>query len=92
MLGLTKTKTEKEIIKKWEESVKNDAEIMLKAAIKRCNNKGITASYHIKHGNVANEILSFAKRKNISLIVIGGYGLHGIGKLKTLGLVSINRR
>lgn len=88
MLGLTKTKTEKEIIKKWAESVKTDAEKMLKVAVKRCNEKGISASYHITKGNVTNEILSFAKKKHISLIVIGSYGLHGIGKLKTLGSTS----
>jgi len=85
MLGLTKIKSEKENIKKWTASVMADSEKMLKAAIKRCNEKGISASYCITHGNVANEILRFAKRKNISLIVIGSHGLHGIGKLKTLG-------
>ena len=40
------------------------------------------------HGNVANEILKFVEKKKISLIVIGSLGLHGIGKLKTLGSVS----
>lgn len=88
MLGLTKLKSEKEAIKKWTESVMADSEKMLKIAIKRCNAKGISASYHITRGNVTNEILKFAKRKNISLIVIGSYGLHGIGKLKTLGSTS----
>lgn len=85
MLRLTKIKSEKEIIKKWTASVMADSEKMLKVAIKRCNKKGISASYYITHGNVANEILRFAKRKNISLIVIGSHGLHGIGKLKILG-------
>jgi nucleotide-binding universal stress UspA family protein len=88
MLGLTKIKSEKETIKKWKESVMADSEKMLKTAIKRCNEKGISATYNITHGNVVNEILKFAKRKNISLIVIGSYGLHGIGKLKTLGSTS----
>ncbi len=88
MLGLTKLKSEKEIIKKWTESVIADSEKMLKIAIKRCNEKGIAASYNITRGNVTNEILKFAKRKNISLIVIGSHGLHGIGKLKTLGSTS----
>ena len=88
ILGLTKTRTEKGIRIKWEESVRMDAEKMLKMAVKRCNEKGISASHYIKHGNVANEILSFAKKKRISLIVIGSHGLHGIEKLKTLGSVS----
>ena len=88
MLGLIRTKSEKEAIKKWAELVRGDTEKMLKLAVKRCNEKGISVSYSITQGNVANEILSFSKRKRISLIVIGSHGLHGIGKLKTLGSVS----
>ena len=88
MLGLIRTKSEKETIKKWTESVRSDAEKMLKLAVKRCDERGISASYNIVQGNVANEILSFAKKKKISLIVIGSQGLHGIEKLKTLGSVS----
>lgn len=88
MLGLIRTKSEKEAVKKWTKSVRADAEKMLKLAVKRCDEKGISASYNITQGNVVNEILSFAKRKRISLIVIGSHGLHGIGKLKTLGSVS----
>jgi nucleotide-binding universal stress UspA family protein len=88
VLGLVRTRSEKESIKKWTESVRGNTEKMLKSAIKRCEQKGISASYNIAQGNVANEILSFAKRKKISLIIIGSHGLHGIGKLKTLGSVS----
>lgn len=88
LLRLTRTKSEKETMKKWAEIVREDTEKMLKLAVKRCNEKGISASYNIAHGNVANEILSFAKKKRISLIIIGSLGLHGIGKLKTLGSVS----
>lgn len=88
MLGLIRTKSEKDAIRKWTNSVKADTEKMLKLAVKRCAQKGISASYNTTQGNVANEILKFAKRKRISLIVIGSHGLHGIGKLKTLGSVS----
>ena len=88
ILGLTRTRSEKESIKKWTKSIRGNTEKMLKAAVKRCQQKGISASYNIAQGNVANEILSFVKRKKISLIVIGSHGLHGIGKLKTLGSVS----
>jgi len=88
ILGLTRTRSEKEAIKKWTESVRGNTEKMLKSAVKRCQQKGVSTSYNITQGNVANEILSFAKRKKISLIVIGSHGLHGIGKLKTLGSVS----
>lgn len=88
ILGLTRTRSEKEAIKKWTESVRENTEKMLKSAVKRCEQKGVSTSYNITQGNVANEILSFAKKKRISLIVIGSHGLHGIGKLKTLGSVS----
>ena len=88
LLGLTKTKSEKETMKKWEELVRIETEKMLKLAVKRCNEKGVSASYSIARGNVAKEILNFAEKKKISLIMIGSLGLHGIGKLKTLGSVS----
>ncbi|MBI2643068.1 MAG: universal stress protein [Nitrosarchaeum sp.] len=88
MLGLIRTRSEKEAMKKWSESVRANTEKMLKLAAKRCEQKGVSVSYNITQGNVANEILSFAKKKRISLIVIGSQGLHGIGKLKTLGSVS----
>ena len=88
MLGLTRTKSEKESMKKWEKTIKSDTEKMLKSAMKKCQEKGITVSYSIGKGNIANEILNFSKKKKISLIVIGSQGLHGIEKFKTLGSVS----
>jgi nucleotide-binding universal stress UspA family protein len=88
MLGMIRTKSEKEAIRKWEKTVTTDSEKMLKSAIKKCQEKGITASYSISRGNVANEILNVSKKKKISLIVIGSQGLYGIEKLKTLGSVS----
>ena len=88
LLGIIKSKKEKEAIKKWSKSVKTDTEKMLKNALKKCESKGITASYVISEGEISNKILDFAAKKKISLIVIGSHGLHGIGKLKTLGSVS----
>jgi nucleotide-binding universal stress UspA family protein len=61
---------------------------MLKNAVKKCESKGITASFSIEQGDVASEILDFSRKRKISLIIIGSHGLHGIGKLKTLGSVS----
>ena len=86
--GLIKSKKEKDAIKKWTKTVKDDTEKMLKNAIKKCESKGISASYIIEEGDVAGKILDFEKRKKITLIVIGSQGLHGLGKLKTLGSVS----
>jgi nucleotide-binding universal stress UspA family protein len=88
MLGLVRTKSEKEAIKKWTKSVRLDAEKLLKSTVKKCETKGVSASYNIAQGNITNEILNFVKRKKISLIIIGSQGLHGIKKLKTLGSVS----
>ena len=86
--GLTRTKSEKIAIQKWTKSVRTDAEKMLKSAVERCKAHGISASYRIAEGNVSKEILDFAKKKKITLIVIGSQGLHGISKLMTLGSVS----
>jgi nucleotide-binding universal stress UspA family protein len=90
MLGLVRTKSEKDTAKKWTKSVTLDAEKMLKSAVNKCEMKGVSASYSIVQGNITNEILSLAKQKKISLIVIGSQGLHGIKKFKTLGSISRN--
>jgi nucleotide-binding universal stress UspA family protein len=86
--SLIKSKEEKIAVKKWSKSVKADTEKMLKVAVKKCESKGITASFSIDQGDIAGKILDFSKRKKITLIVIGSQGLHGFGKLKTLGSVS----
>jgi nucleotide-binding universal stress UspA family protein len=86
--SLIKSKEEKAAIKKWSKSVKEDVEKKLKNAVKKCETKGITASFRIDQGDVASKILDFSKKKKITLIVIGSHGLHGIEKLKTLGSVS----
>jgi nucleotide-binding universal stress UspA family protein len=88
LLGIIKSKKEKNAIKKWSKSVKTDTEKTLKIALKKCESKGISTSYVISEGEISSKILDFASKKKISLIVIGSHGLHGIGKLKTLGSVS----
>ena len=88
--SLIKSKEEKATIKKWSKSVKKDTEKMVKNAVKKCESNGITASFRVEEGEIASKILDFATKKKISLIVIGSHGLHGLGKIKTLG--SISRR
>jgi len=90
MLGLVRTKSEKDTAKKWAKSVTLDVEKKFKSAVNKCEMKGVSASYRIVQGNITDEILSVAKRKKISLIVIGSQGLHGIKKFKTLGSISRN--
>ncbi len=86
--GLTRTKSEKEAVKKWTRTVKKDAEKMLQSAVNQCKSKGITARYNVTDGNVSKEILDFANKKKATIIIIGSQGLHGIEKLKSLGSVS----
>ena len=88
LLGILKSKKEKDTIKKLSKSMKLNSEKMLKNAVTKCNSRGISASYRIEEGEIATKILDFAKSKKITLIVIGSHGLQGIGKLKTLGSVS----
>lgn len=88
ILGLARTRAEKESMKKWKDTVKNDTEKMLKSVTQKCQEKGITISYNMSEGNIVEAILNFSQKKKISLIVIGSQGLHGIGKIKSLGSVS----
>ena len=88
LLGILKSKKEKETVKKLSKSLKLNAEKMLKNAAKKCNSKGISASYRIEEGEIVGKILDLANSKKITLIVIGSHGLQGISKLKTLGSVS----
>ncbi len=43
---------------------------------------------HVTSGNVVKQILDFASRENVELIVLGSAGLGGMSKLKALGSVS----
>ena len=88
MLGLTKSKSEKASINNLRKLIRNDAEKMLEGAVKKCKSNGITAKYFIAEGNTSKEILDFAKKKKATIIIIGSQGLHGIGKLKSLGSTS----
>jgi len=88
LLGMIKSKKEKDVIKRWSKSLKLDTEKMLKNAVKKCESKGISVSYKIEEGEIVGKILDYANSKKITLIVIGSHGIHGIGKIKTLGSVS----
>lgn len=86
--GLTRSKSEKLVIQKISKKIKLETERKLKKLAKTCESRGVSASYKISEGNISSEILSFAKKNGITLIIIGSQGLHGIGKIKTLGSVS----
>jgi len=89
LLGLVKGASRGDLEKRLLSSAKIEAENMERAQIEYCKSRGIAAHYKtIIDGNVVEEILRVAKKKSVDLIVIGSQGLHGIGKLKTLGSVS----
>jgi nucleotide-binding universal stress UspA family protein len=89
LLGLVKSASKGELQEKLLSSAKTEAESMERAQIAYCKSKGVVAHYKtIIDGNIVEEILKIAKKKSIDLIVIGSQGLHGIGKIKTLGSVS----
>lgn len=89
LLGLVKSASKGDLQKRLLSSAKIQAENMERAQIAYCKSKGISAHYKtVIDGNVVEEILRVAKKKSVDLIVIGSQGLHGVGKLKTLGSVS----
>lgn len=55
-----------------------------------CVKEGIRAQTKIVVGRPADQILSFAKREKIDLIVIGSTRLKGLLRIKGLGSVSRN--
>ena len=89
LLGLVKSASTGDLQKRLIRSAKIQAERLEQSQVSYCKSKGVKAYYKIiVNGNIAEEILKIAKKKTIDLIVIGSQGLHGIGKIKSLGSVS----
>jgi len=89
LLGLVKSASTGDLQRRLIRSAKIQAERLEQFQISYCKSKGVKAYYKIiVNGNIAEEILKIAKKKTIDLIVIGSQGLHGIGKIKSLGSVS----
>lgn len=86
LLGLTRSSGNQ--VKRFLNASRLDAQKALSEQAKLCKMRGVKADYSIRVGNITEQILEFAKQKKISLIVIGSQGLHGFGKLKTLGSTS----
>ena len=86
---LKKDKMLQESIKEHISAVKSQVrkELLVKVGI--CKAKGVSEAYYdIIYGNPVGSILKFMHGKKIDLIIMGNQGLHGIGKLRTLGSVS----
>ena len=89
LLGLVKGASAGELQRRLLKSAETETEDIGKTQIEYCKSKGVDADYEaVLDGNTAEEILRAAKKKSADLIVIGSHGLHGIGKIKTLGSVS----
>jgi nucleotide-binding universal stress UspA family protein len=89
LLGLVKSASTGDLQRRLIRSAKIQAERLEQSQVSYCKSNGVKAYYKIiVDGNIAEEILKVAKKKAIDLIVIGSQGLHGIGKIKSLGSVS----
>jgi nucleotide-binding universal stress UspA family protein len=86
LLGLTRSSNSP--AKRFLNASKLDAQKALSEQVRLCKMQGAKADYSVRVGNIAEQILKFAKQKKITLIVIGSQGHHGFGKLKTLGSTS----
>ena len=58
-------------LKRLTKNAKIKTSEMLSEQVKRCKNNGYRADLTVSSGNISQEILKFAKRKKITLIVIG---------------------
>jgi nucleotide-binding universal stress UspA family protein len=86
LLGVTRSANNP--AKRFLNSSRLDAKKALAEQVRLCKKFGSKADYSVRVGNVTEQILKFAKQKKITLIIIGSQGLHGFGKLKTLGSTS----
>lgn len=86
LLGLTRSSGNQ--AKRFLNASKLDAQKALSEQVRFCKIRGVKIDYGVRAGNITEQILKFAKQKKITLIVIGSQGLHGFGKLKTLGSTS----
>ena len=50
--------------------------------------KRVEFEWVILYGNPANEIVDFADKKKVDLLIMGSNGLQGLAKIKRLGSVS----
>jgi nucleotide-binding universal stress UspA family protein len=86
LLGMTRSSNNP--AKRFLNASRLDAEKALSEQTRLCKIQGVKADYSVRVGNITEQILKFAKQKKITLIIIGSQGLHGFGKLKTLGSTS----
>jgi len=74
-------------------AIYNEMEDNIKKVIKEEISKfesteGVKIEYSILHGNPANEIVDYATKNKVDLLIMGSNGLQGLAKIKGLGSVS----
>lgn len=70
-------------------AIKERAEIMMKQKLEQVQKMKLGCEYVIETGDASSEILHYADKNNIDLIVIGARGL---GKFKQLLLGSVSNK
>lgn len=82
------SRSEQKSLNQIKNSIKEATKVMLYEIQMYCESSGIQTSDFILEGSTSEEILQFAKKNHIDLIIIGSRGLSGISKIMTLGSVS----
>jgi len=89
LMGLARSSAKGQLRQRMINAGKAESERILSSQLEYCRKNGVKAYYKvIVNGSIAEEILKVAKKNSADLIVIGGQGLHGVGKIKSLGSVS----
>lgn len=70
-------------------TIKENAETMMKQKLEQVQKKKLNCEHIIKVGDAGSEIIQYAEKNNVDLIIMGARGL---GKFKQLLLGSVSNR
>ncbi len=79
---------ETKVVKNFTNQALENMENLLQNICFDLEKQGIKATSHVVSGYPKKEILKFAKRQDVDLIVMGSQGLGGMKKLRVLGSAS----
>lgn len=72
----------------YSEMEDNMKKVIKEKIIKFESAEGVKIEYSILYGNPANEIVDYAIKNRVDLLIMGSNGLQGLAKIKGLGSVS----